>query len=113
MKTNPEAIDLAERLIEENIQYRYDIWRRARAMPGGEGLREPNLYLSYFAGLLQSSGVASFCPYLPSEAGRRFYTRWHYTVATLALGRLRRSGKVVTSLGIGESGREVRCYEPA
>ena len=106
-KTDPQVIAEAEEIIEEFVRDSYANYRTERQFDSRR--KEPSITLGTVAGLLQQHRIADSAPYLP---GNTSFTKWTYSVARAALGRLVRSKKLRTSLGVGLNGQEARCYEP-
>lgn len=107
---DPQVTAEAEEVIEEYVRNSYASWRTARQYDSKR--KEPSITLGDVAGYLRQHRIAGYSPF-GTESGNRPFTRWLYSVAKAALGRLVRKGKLRTSLGVGLRGREVRCYEPA
>ena len=108
-KTDPQVIAEAEEIIEEYVRDSYASYRTDRQFDSRR--KEPSITLGTVAGYLRQHSIAGHCPF-GTERGNKPFTRWTYNVARAALGRLVRSKKLRTSLGVGLNGQEARCYEP-
>jgi len=108
-KTDPQVIAEAEEIIEDYVRDSYANYRTERQFDSRR--KEPSITLGDVAGYLRQHSIAGYSPY-GTERGNKPFTKWTYSVARAALGRLVRSGKLRTSLGVGLKGQEARCYEP-
>lgn len=82
------------------IQSTYEHWRKH-----GAGRREPAITVGWIKGYLDQART-------PDEY-RWNSDRGKYNLIRGALGKLKRQGRITSSLGNGLRGRETRCYEPA
>lgn len=101
-----KGIDASEFVLEYIIE-RYDNYRKTKVVV--PGYKEPAISVSDVAGLLSISRYGRMNPY---GEHNRFACRWNYALASKALAKLVASGKLMTSIGVGVRGKEVRCYEP-
>ena len=106
-KTDPQVIAEAEEIVEDYVRFRYANWQITRQIDSGA--KEPSITLGLIAAYLGDGRIGGKSPY---GRDNRSATKWTYNVARAALGRLVRSGKLRTSLGVGLNGQESRCYEP-
>jgi len=103
-----ETSDRAAEAALEFIESAYANYKREREF--GSTRKEPAITLGLIANYLAQHNIAHEAPYLPDS---KFFNRWTYQLASAALAKLKRQGRVITSWGPGLQGKEVRCYEPS